>query len=41
MIRVVVVYTSEVTKVSEGLDDLKISSKASLLSEYNGDAIMD
>lgn len=42
-IRIVVIYTSDVVEVNEGLDigDLQIVSKAVLLSEYNGDAIME
>lgn len=42
-IRIVVFYTSNVTKVNERLDigDLIIMSKTILLSEYNGDAIME
>lgn len=43
VIRVVVIYTSDVTEVNEQFSagDLKISSKAILLSEYNGDAILE
>lgn len=42
-IRIVVIYTSDVAKASEELNigDLNITSKAILLSEYNGDAIME
>jgi uncharacterized small protein (DUF1192 family) len=41
-IRIVVIYTSDVTNVKEILDagDVRISSKAVLLCEYNGDAIL-
>lgn len=42
-VRIVVIYTSDVVKVKEKLDlgDLQIASKSVLLSEYNGDAIME
>lgn len=42
-VRIVVIYTSDVTKVKEKLDlgDLQIVSKSVLLSEYNGDAILE
>ncbi|WP_130860579.1 transcriptional regulator [Gracilibacillus phocaeensis] len=42
-LHVVVVYTSDVEKVSDGLDigDVSISSTPILLSDYNGDTIME
>lgn len=42
-VRVVVVYTSDVTEVKGGLDagDLQLRTEAILLHEYNGDAILE
>lgn len=41
-IRIVVIYTSDVTNAKELLHagDVKVSSKAVLLCEYNGDAVL-
>ncbi|UPO90486.1 hypothetical protein [Niallia sp. Man26] len=40
-IHLVVVYTSDVTKDSLDAGSFRISSNPVLLSEYNGDAIME